>query len=60
MKFSGNGLYIEKYVKCINCGVIIYETDLPKSVDVDGKIYCGKWCVNWAESRAERKETKSV
>ena len=61
MKFSGNGLYIEKYVKCVNCGVIIYETDLPKSVDVgDGKVYCGQWCVNWAESRAERKSKKSA
>ena len=25
MKFAPNRLYIEEYVKCANCGVLIYE-----------------------------------
>ena len=24
MRFSDNGYYIEKYVKCANCGLLIY------------------------------------
>ena len=25
MRFSENGYYIEKYVKCANCGLLIYD-----------------------------------
>ena len=25
MRFAPNHLYIEEYVKCVNCGVLIYE-----------------------------------
>jgi hypothetical protein len=24
MRFSDNGYYIEKYVKCANCGMLVY------------------------------------
>ena len=24
MRFSNNGYYIEKYIKCDNCGMLIY------------------------------------
>jgi len=25
MRFSANGYYIERYVKCANCGLLIYD-----------------------------------
>ena len=25
MRFSDNGYYIERYIKCDNCGVLIYD-----------------------------------
>ena len=56
MRFSGNGLYIEEYVKCINCGVLIYECDLSASVKAeDTGLFCSQWCVAWADAREKRK-----
>ena len=40
MKFSGNGLYIEEYLKCANCGYLIYEVDLDKLIKVGSKVFC--------------------
>jgi N-methylhydantoinase B len=47
MRFSKNGYYIEKYIKCNNCGVLIYDEGMP--VERDGKklIFCGVWCSEW-------------
>ncbi|MCG6115836.1 MAG: hypothetical protein MEQ84_11620 [Mesorhizobium sp.] len=58
MKFSQNGLYIESYTKCANCGVLIYEAsevDAANKVQDAGKIYCSQWCVDWKTERDERK-----
>lgn len=56
MKFSGNGLYIEEYIKCVNCGVLIYETELASSVEVEGKgLFCSQWCVDWRDGRERRR-----
>ncbi|VVO31434.1 hypothetical protein PS723_05024 [Pseudomonas fluorescens] len=58
MKFSENGLYIERYVKCSNCGVLIYEQDAPTKVKVDGKEFCSDWCVKWSAERQQRRASK--
>lgn len=58
MKFSQNGLYIESYTKCANCGVLIYEdskTDQELKVAHEGKPYCSQWCVDWKLARDERR-----
>ena len=55
MKFSGNGLYIEEYLKCANCGYLIYEADLDKSIKVGSKLFCSEWCNDWHDER-EKKE----
>ena len=63
MKFSQNGLYIESYTKCSNCGVLIYENsaaDAEKKVRKDGRLYCSQWCVDWAAARDERRLTRAV
>ena len=57
MKFSQNGLYIERYIKCVNCGVLIYEgteDDVAKRVEPDGSLFCSSWCVDWAREREAR------
>ncbi|MDH0572772.1 MULTISPECIES: hypothetical protein [Pseudomonas] len=54
MKFSENGLYIERYVKCANCGVLIYPQDADKKVKIDHKELCSDWCVTWAAEREKR------
>ncbi|CAN7806592.1 hypothetical protein [Paraburkholderia hospita] len=58
MKFSQNGLYIEKYVKCANCGTLIYANDsaqMAQTVEQDGQTMCSQWCVDWAEARTQRR-----
>lgn len=58
MKFSQNGLYIEKYVKCANCGTLIYTNDaaqMKQVVEQNGQTMCSQWCVNWAEARTQRR-----
>ena len=55
MRFAPNHLYIEEYVKCVNCGVLIYEKAAaanPEKITKDGKVYCSKWCVDWEHARA--------
>ena len=55
MRFAGNGLYVEEYVKCANCGILIYEPDLPSSVEVEDRgLFCSQWCVDWADARQKR------
>ncbi|SAK85874.1 hypothetical protein AWB77_04541 [Caballeronia fortuita] len=58
MKFSQNGLYIDKYIKCANCGTLVY-VDEPKemktAVQVSDRLFCSQWCVDWAEARRLRR-----
>jgi hypothetical protein len=54
MRFSPNRLYIEEYVKCANCGVLIYEEQGAKKLQTitkDGKVYCSHWCLDWEQAR---------
>jgi N-methylhydantoinase B len=51
MRFSENGYYIEKYVKCANCGLLIYGEGL-RAHSADSRLYCSEWCVNWSRLRA--------
>ncbi|MEQ8348147.1 MAG: hypothetical protein RIB84_20795 [Sneathiellaceae bacterium] len=47
MKFSANRLYVEQYLKCDNCGILLYEGE-PQIADAEaGKKFCSDWCVDW-------------
>jgi 5-oxoprolinase (ATP-hydrolysing)/N-methylhydantoinase B len=52
MRLSKNGYYVEKYVKCDNCGLLIYDQGL--AVERDGKeqLFCSDWCIEWSRLRA--------
>lgn len=57
MKFASNGLYIEEYVKCANCGTLIYESERTACVESENKeLFCSQWCVDWANARQERRK----
>ena len=63
MKFAKNRLYIEKYVKCPNCGILIFEDAGVPTGDTllfDGKLYCSAWCVKWEAERATRRATEGI
>lgn len=53
MRFSDNGYYIERYVKCDNCGVLIYDEGLKAETKQGPKLYCSDWCRDWAKMRMD-------
>ena len=52
MRFSDNGYYIERYIKCDNCGVLLYEDGINGEVAGEPKLFCSDWCQQWASARA--------
>jgi hypothetical protein len=57
MKFAQNRMYIERYDKCPNCGILLFEKPVnpdSETVVFNGKLYCSKWCVEWEEQRSKR------
>ena len=52
MRFSDTGYYIERYVKCGNCGVLVYDEGVKASdPKLDGQTFCSDWCVDWRTQR---------
>jgi hypothetical protein len=55
MRFSENGLYVERYIKCGTCGALIYERRDEQLLTDQGIVYCSQWCIDWKESRDARR-----
>jgi 5-oxoprolinase (ATP-hydrolysing)/N-methylhydantoinase B len=57
MRFADKRYYIEAYVKCANCGVLVYDEGL-KVTAADGAehLYCSSWCRDWAAQREAGKK----
>ncbi len=53
MRFSNNGYYVERYVKCDNCGLLIYGEGIKAPVAGNEGLFCSRWCIDWAGARAE-------
>ena len=51
MRFAQNNYYIEKYVKCANCGLLIYGNGIHKPVSGGQALFCSDWCVQWKALR---------
>jgi N-methylhydantoinase B len=51
MRFSKNGYYLEKYIKCFNCGVLIYDAGTMSERKGKQQIFCSDWCVEWSSLR---------
>ena len=48
MRFSANGYYVERYVKCDCCGVLIYDEGIPLAHSEAGALlFCSAWCRAW-------------
>jgi 5-oxoprolinase (ATP-hydrolysing)/N-methylhydantoinase B len=52
MRFSKNGYYLERYLKCCNCGVLIYGAGVDAARDGKAQLFCSDWCVEWSALRA--------
>ena len=60
MRFSDNGYYIERYIKCDNCGVLIYGEGINAHVAAKDQLFCSKWCIDWADARARGVEEPRI
>src|SRR5262245_28753843 len=47
MHFSDNRLFIERYVKCANCGVLLYDHGVTGAADGGQGVFCSDWCGTW-------------
>ncbi len=54
MRLSSNGYYVEKYVKCDNCGLLIYDQGMPVEQGGKQKLFCSDWCIEWSRLRELR------
>src|SRR5262245_54451742 len=48
MRFSENGYYVERYVKCANCGLLVYGEGIQAPHNNKTALFCSPWCVEWA------------
>jgi len=48
MRFSSNGYYIERYVKCDTCGMLIYGAGIKATRHDKPVLFCSPWCGEWA------------
>jgi len=53
MRFSENGFYIEKYLKCANCGLLVYGAGVKTQLSGKSRLYCSDWCAEWAARREQ-------
>lgn len=54
MRFSDTGYYIEAYIKCGNCGVLVYDDGVrAEHADLTGETFCSDWCVSWKTQKAD-------
>ncbi len=54
MRFSDTGYYIESYVKCGNCGVLVYDDGVVADrKDLAGVTFCSDWCVDWKSQKLD-------
>ena len=57
MRFADKRYYVEKYVKCANCGMLVYAQDeyVPANAAVEASdqdlTYCSEWCASWNNLR---------
>jgi len=60
MRFSDNGYYVTTYVKCDNCGMLIYDKGLQGADETEGKLFCSDWCHDWATAKARGVEDPRI
>ena len=54
MRFSDTGYYIEAYIKCGNCGVLVYDEGISSArAELDEVTFCSDWCISWKEQKLD-------
>lgn len=59
MRFAHKRYYIERYVKCDCCGVLIYDAPLiAQAPDGTPRQFCSPWCRDWTAKRDTGEELR--
>lgn len=52
MKFSTSGYHVERYVKCANCGELIFRDGIKlNGTTARNTVFCSQWCIDWFSAR---------
>jgi N-methylhydantoinase B len=54
MRMSPEGYYVERYVKCDNCGLLIYGE--ARVGACRRALFCSAWCERWDDMRQAGEE----
>jgi len=46
-------LYIDKYIKCMVCGKLVYGEQMTEEVGGQKYIFCSDWCRQWFKRRSK-------
>ncbi|MGE0483226.1 MAG: hypothetical protein AB7Q81_03710 [Gammaproteobacteria bacterium] len=61
MRFSANGYYVERYVKCDCCGVLVYDAGITvEDATGERRLYCSPWCREWQAQKLAGVESPQV
>ena len=61
MRFADKRYYVEQYVKCANCGVLIYDEGIrPSGAEPEAPPYCSEWCIEWSAKRAAGDKARAI
>ena len=48
MRFADRRYYVERYIKCDCCGVLIYDAGIAANApDGSPRLFCSDWCRDW-------------
>jgi 5-oxoprolinase (ATP-hydrolysing)/N-methylhydantoinase B len=59
MRFANKRFYVERYIKCDCCGVLIYDQGLATAApDGAPRLFCSQWCRDWLALRDRGEELR--
>jgi|HigsolmetaAR202D_1030399.scaffolds.fasta_scaffold197436_1 hypothetical protein len=59
MRFAHKHYYIERYIKCDCCGVLIYDEPVAETApDGTPRQFCSDWCRDWTALRDQGKDLR--
>jgi len=59
MRFAHKRYYVERYVKCDCCGVLIYDAGIKATApDGSARLFCSDWCREWTALRDKGAEPR--
>jgi len=59
MRFAHKRYYVERYIKCSCCGVLVYGDGIKlPAPDGTQRLFCSDWCRDWTALRDKGEELR--